>query len=166
MPLLVGAGGAKDGCGYRDPQHRKTGAVDAVCAPSSEPFRLGTRTSGMTKAAGQRPFRPLQEHRQVRHHPNAGTQLRCLHGASPHTGAARRQQRDRERHQAAQQEAPSHGGFESIESAERYIRLLVGCYRFKRFTDSRRRSDNGKAPLELAGVDLEGRDWLSYLLNM
>ncbi|MGH2819980.1 MAG: hypothetical protein ACRDJ5_04930, partial [Actinomycetota bacterium] len=28
-------------------------------------------------------------------------------------------------------------GFEkSLESAERYVRLLVGCYRFKRFTDS------------------------------
>ena len=56
-------------------------------------------------------------------------------------------------------------GFESIESAERYVRLLVGCYRFKRFTDSCRRVDNGKAPLELAGVDLCGRDWLSYLLD-
>lgn len=29
-------------------------------------------------------------------------------------------------------------GFETIESAERYVRLLVGCYRSKRFTDSRR----------------------------
>lgn len=41
-------------------------------------------------------------------------------------------------------------GFESIESAERYVRLLVGCYRFKRFTDSQN-GNNGKAPLELAG---------------
>jgi transposase-like protein len=56
-------------------------------------------------------------------------------------------------------------GFETLESAERYVRLLVGCYRFKRFTDSCRRSDNGKAPLQLAGVDLAGRDWLSYLLD-
>lgn len=56
-------------------------------------------------------------------------------------------------------------GFESLESAERYVRLLVGCYRFKRFTDSCRRADNGKAPLELAGVDLAGREWLSYLLD-
>jgi hypothetical protein len=55
-------------------------------------------------------------------------------------------------------------GFESIESAERYVRLLVGCYRFKRFTDSLNGS-NGKAPLELAGVDLRGRDWLSFLLD-
>ena len=56
-------------------------------------------------------------------------------------------------------------GFESLESAERYVRLLVGCYRFKRFTDSCRANNNGKSPLELAGVDLEGRDWLSFLLG-
>lgn len=56
-------------------------------------------------------------------------------------------------------------GFESIESAERYVRLLVGCYRFKRFTDSCRRTHNGSAPLELAGADLTGRDWLSFLLD-
>lgn len=55
-------------------------------------------------------------------------------------------------------------GFETIESAERYARLLVGCYRFKRFTDSHN-GNNGKAPLELAGVDLAGRDWLSFLLR-
>lgn len=56
-------------------------------------------------------------------------------------------------------------GFESVDSAERYVRLLVGCYRFKRFTDSRGNGSNGKAPLELAGVDLAGRDWLSFLLG-
>lgn len=56
-------------------------------------------------------------------------------------------------------------GFESIESAERYARLLVGCYRFKRFTDSNRDGNNGKAPLELAGIDLGDRDWLSFLLR-
>lgn len=56
-------------------------------------------------------------------------------------------------------------GFESIESAERYVRLLVGCYRFKRFTDSCRAGNNGRSPLELAGVDLRGKDWLSFLLE-
>jgi transposase-like protein len=56
-------------------------------------------------------------------------------------------------------------GFASIESAELYVRLLVGCYRFKRFTDSCRKINNGKAPLELAGVDVGGRDWLTFLLN-
>lgn len=54
-------------------------------------------------------------------------------------------------------------GFQSFESAERYMRLLVGCYRFKRFTDSCRK--NGKSPLELAGIDLQGRDWLSFILK-
>jgi hypothetical protein len=56
-------------------------------------------------------------------------------------------------------------GFATMESAERFSRLLVGCYRFKRFTDSCRRDDNGKSPLELAGVDLEGIDWLLFLLQ-
>lgn len=54
-------------------------------------------------------------------------------------------------------------GFQSLESAERYVRLLVGYYRFKRFTDSCR--GNGKSPLELSGVDLQDRDWLSFLLQ-
>jgi transposase-like protein len=56
-------------------------------------------------------------------------------------------------------------GFASIESAERYVRLLVGCYRFKRFTDSCRDTHNGSAPLELAGVDLPGGHWLTFLLD-
>lgn len=54
-------------------------------------------------------------------------------------------------------------GFASLESAERFSRLLVGCYRFKQFTDSGRKTRNGRAPLELAGVDLKGQDWLSFL---
>jgi hypothetical protein len=54
-------------------------------------------------------------------------------------------------------------GFESLESAERYVRLLVGCYRLKRFTDSCK--GNGKSPLELAGIDLQGLDWLTFLLQ-
>ncbi|MBI2237624.1 MAG: hypothetical protein HYU54_03750 [Actinobacteria bacterium] len=37
-------------------------------------------------------------------------------------------------------------GFQTMESAERFSRLLVGCYRFKRFTDSCRRDDNGNVP--------------------
>ena len=55
-------------------------------------------------------------------------------------------------------------GFVSLESAERFCRLLVACYRLKRFTDSRNGS-NGKAPLEAAGVKLEGRDWLTFLID-
>ena len=56
-------------------------------------------------------------------------------------------------------------GFESTESAECYVRLLADCYRFKRFTDSGRTTGNGSSPLELAGVNLSGRDWLSFLLD-
>lgn len=56
-------------------------------------------------------------------------------------------------------------GFASLESAERFSRLLVGCYRFKQFTDSCRRDGNGKSPLQLAGVDTEGTDWLRFLLQ-
>jgi transposase-like protein len=55
-------------------------------------------------------------------------------------------------------------GFASLESAERFSRLLIGCYRFKQFTDSCRKARNGRAPLELAGVDSIGQDWLSFLL--
>lgn len=55
-------------------------------------------------------------------------------------------------------------GFQTVESAERFIRLLVACYRFKRFTDSDN-GHNGKAPLELAAVDLTGLDWLTYIQN-
>jgi hypothetical protein len=56
-------------------------------------------------------------------------------------------------------------GFACLESAERFSRLLIGCYRFKRFTDScRRREGNGKSPLRLAGVDTGMTDWLRFLL--
>jgi len=56
-------------------------------------------------------------------------------------------------------------GFASLESAERFSRLLIGCYRFKQFTDSSRKAHNGRAPLELAGSDLRDQDWLSFLLQ-
>ena len=56
-------------------------------------------------------------------------------------------------------------GFASLGSAERFSRLLIGCYRFKQFTDSYRKGHNGRAPLELAGVDLRGQDWLAFLLR-
>jgi hypothetical protein len=56
-------------------------------------------------------------------------------------------------------------GFATLDSAERFTRLLVGCYRFKRFTDSCRATDNGKSPLELAGVEPLPTDWLRYLLQ-
>jgi hypothetical protein len=56
-------------------------------------------------------------------------------------------------------------GFSTIESAEAFSRLLIGCYRFKRFTDSCRRDDNGKSPLELAGVNPVPNDWLKFLIQ-
>jgi hypothetical protein len=56
-------------------------------------------------------------------------------------------------------------GFSSLASAERFTRLLVGCYRFKRFTDSRRNGGNGHSPLELAGAQPAMPDWLDYLLT-
>lgn len=55
-------------------------------------------------------------------------------------------------------------GFATIDSANRFCRLLVACYRFKRFTDSRNGS-NGRAPLEAAGASLKGMDWLTFLLQ-
>lgn len=55
--------------------------------------------------------------------------------------------------------------FASIESAERFSRLLIGCYRFKRFTDSNHRGHNGRSPLEIAGIDITGRDWLTFHLT-
>ena len=56
-------------------------------------------------------------------------------------------------------------GFATLDSAERFTRLLVGCYRAKRFTDSCADGRNGHSPLELAGVDLAGADWLDFLLD-
>jgi hypothetical protein len=56
-------------------------------------------------------------------------------------------------------------GFSSPESAERYLRLVIGCYRLKRFTDSREPLRNGKAPLELAGAAIAPKDWLTILLD-
>jgi hypothetical protein len=55
-------------------------------------------------------------------------------------------------------------GFSTMASAETFSRLLVGCYRFKRFTDSGQRNGNGRSPLEHAGVDPLPKDWLRYLL--
>jgi len=56
-------------------------------------------------------------------------------------------------------------GFATMDSAERFTRLLVACYRAKRFTDSCADGRNDHSPLELAGVDLAGADWLDFLLD-
>lgn len=54
------------------------------------------------------------------------------------------------------------GGFHNKESAWAIIKLLVMCYRFKAFTDSKERNFNGKSPLELAGCHVKNLDWLIY----
>ena len=53
-------------------------------------------------------------------------------------------------------------GFESTETAWRSLRLLIMRYRFHRFTDSRLQGHNGKAPLELAGVNIDNIDWVQF----
>ena len=56
-------------------------------------------------------------------------------------------------------------GFATMASAETFSRLLVGRYRFKRFTDSCQRNGSGRSPLELAGVNPVPNDWLRYLIR-
>lgn len=53
-------------------------------------------------------------------------------------------------------------GFATLESADRFCRLLAPATGSKRFTGSRN-GNNGRAPLEAAGVDLQGRDRLGSL---
>lgn len=53
-------------------------------------------------------------------------------------------------------------GFESYETAYGYLKLLVMWYRFKRFSSSRTKENNGKSPLELAGVNTADIDWIKY----
>jgi len=54
------------------------------------------------------------------------------------------------------------GGFHSKESAWAIIKLLVMCYRFKAFTNSKNPDLNGKSPLELAHCNIKHWDWLTY----
>jgi hypothetical protein len=43
------------------------------------------------------------------------------------------------------------GGFESIETAERYLVVCEWCYRLSSFTQDAQQRVRGKCPLELAG---------------
>lgn len=52
-------------------------------------------------------------------------------------------------------------GFASNDTAERFVRLLIACYRFKRFTDSCH--NNGHSPLDLAGIDTTNHDWIRFV---
>jgi transposase-like protein len=56
-------------------------------------------------------------------------------------------------------------GFATQQTADHYLRLLIGCYQAKAFTDSRASQRNGKSPLEIAGVNLAGRDWLGLIVD-
>lgn len=55
-------------------------------------------------------------------------------------------------------------GFESLESAERYV-----CFSWAAIVSNasptRVERPNEMSPLALEGVDLVGRDWLSFLLD-
>lgn len=53
-------------------------------------------------------------------------------------------------------------GFNFTETAWRSIQLLIMRYRFHRFTDSRLEGHNGKSPLELGGVNIDGIDWVKF----
>ncbi len=55
-------------------------------------------------------------------------------------------------------------GFGTSQAARNYLHLWSIYLRFKPYTDCRppHRHRNGKAPLECAGVDLTGLDWLKF----
>lgn len=53
------------------------------------------------------------------------------------------------------------GQFNSISSASRYLNAWTLMRRFTPFTDSRDLAKNNKAPLELAGCDISGLDYLN-----
>jgi len=53
-------------------------------------------------------------------------------------------------------------GFESYETAYNSIKLLIMRYRFHAFNCSRIRGNNGKSPLELAGVDTRALNWVRF----
>ena len=54
------------------------------------------------------------------------------------------------------------GGFKSIKSAYNFLKLWFIYYRFKPFTNSNESCRNGKAPIELAKINVKNIDWLSF----
>lgn len=56
-------------------------------------------------------------------------------------------------------------GFNSKRTAWNSLKLMIMNYRFKKFTCSRIKGHNGKCPLELAGVDTSGIDWVMFSKN-
>lgn len=53
-------------------------------------------------------------------------------------------------------------GYQTFDTAWRSLQLLILRYRFHRFSCSRTPEHNGKAPLELAGVNIDGLHWARY----
>jgi len=53
-------------------------------------------------------------------------------------------------------------GFKNEDNAHNFLKLWAMYYRFKAFTDSKERTNNGKSPLQLAGVNTSNIDWLVF----
>ncbi len=53
-------------------------------------------------------------------------------------------------------------GFKKEESARNTLKLIVMHYRFNPFSSCKNRENNGKSPLNLAGVDTSRLDWVVY----
>lgn len=54
------------------------------------------------------------------------------------------------------------GGFKSIDNAYNFLKLWFIYYRFKSFTNSNEFYRNGKSPIELAKINTNNLDWLSF----
>jgi hypothetical protein len=53
-------------------------------------------------------------------------------------------------------------GFKNEESARNTLKLMVMHYRFNPFSSCKKKENNGKSPLNLAGVDTSRLDWVTY----
>jgi len=55
-------------------------------------------------------------------------------------------------------------GYKCYDTAWATLKMLIMRYRFKVFTDCRKKNkhNNGKSPLELAGVDVSKLNWISF----
>jgi len=55
-------------------------------------------------------------------------------------------------------------GYGAHKSCWATLKMLIMWYRFKRFTDCRKknRHKNGKSPIQLAGVDTSDINWIRY----
>jgi len=53
-------------------------------------------------------------------------------------------------------------GFEYADTAWNCLKMIIMNYRFHKFTCSRVNGHNGKSPLELAGVNTQGINWIKF----